>query len=182
MQLDFLPRDARCALIFLGLSWAFAAPVMGASSADIGGTIAVLDFELQDDLKYGGHAPGHDEAQRRTRELAAGVRKAVAAGLRYKLVDLEPYQDRYDKIRSSQAHIHKCESCFLDYAREVGSDYVLIGWVQRVSNLIINFNVKIYDVASGALVDGGSIDIRGNTDKTWQDGLGYLVRHLPVGF
>lgn len=182
MRIDVLVRFTRCPILLFGLLWAVATPLMAASTADIGGTIAVLDFELQDDLKYGGHAPGHDEAQRRTRELAAGMRKAVAAGLRYKLVDLEPYQARYDKIRASQAHIHKCQSCFLDYAREVGSDYVLIGWVQRVSNLIINFNVKIYDVASGELVDGGSIDIRGNTDKTWQDGLGYLVRHLPVGF
>lgn len=182
MRLDALARQALCHSVFFGLLWVVVPPVMGASSADIGGTIAVLDFELQDDLKYGGHAPGHEEAQRRTRELAAGIRTAASAGLRYKLMDLEPHQARYDDIRSSQAHIHKCESCFLDFAREVGADYVLVGWVQRVSNLIINFNVKIYDVASGALVDGGSIDIRGNTDKTWQDGLGYLVRHLPVGF
>lgn len=153
-----------------------------APAAEVGGRIAVLDFELFDDMKHGGHAPGHEDVLRRTQVLTESIRKAAAAGSRYEVIDLEPFADRYAQIGSTQARIHNCEPCYLGFAREVEADYVLTGWVQRVSNLIINFNMKIYDARTGELVDGGSIDIRGNTDKTWQDGTSYVIRRLRLGF
>jgi len=179
--------SVKCRLLNLGLVWVLlsVSPLgidTATAQAEVGGSLVVLDFELKDDMKYGGHAPGHEDVLRRTRALADGIRRAVAAGLRYKLVDAEPFAEKFAELADGQAHLHTCQSCIVEFGSVAGADYVLTGWVQRVSNLIINFNVKIYDVRSGQLVDGGSIDIRGNTDKTWQDGLGYIVKHLPLGF
>jgi hypothetical protein len=48
--------------------------------------------------------------------------------------------------------------------------------VQKVPTLILNINAPILDVASGRIVAGGSVDIRGNTDESWSRGLTHLVR------
>jgi hypothetical protein len=49
--------------------------------------------------------------------------------------------------------------------------------VQKVSNLILNINVTIRDVATRALVFAGSVDIRGNTDDSWRHGIRYLLEN-----
>jgi len=51
------------------------------------------------------------------------------------------------------------------------------GWVQRVSDLLLNINVVVRDVATGGRVAGGSIDIRGDTDESWTGGLADLIRN-----
>ena len=62
-------------------------------------------------------------------------------------------------------------------AQQVGADYAVLGWVQKVSNLILNINLQIREVATGRLVKAGSADIRGNTDESWSRGLRYLLAH-----
>ena len=42
----------------------------------------------------------------------------------------------------------------------------MVGWVQKVSNLILNINIAVYDVASGRRLAGFSVDIRGDTDES----------------
>jgi hypothetical protein len=54
--------------------------------------------------------------------------------------------------------------------------------VQKVSDLILNINVYMADVAAGKLVFVHSVDIRGNTDESWTRGITYLVKnYLLVG-
>ena len=61
----------------------------------------------------------------------------------------------------------------------VASDAQLaaVGWVQKVSNLILNINLQIRDAHSGAMLALGSVDIRGNTDESWRRGTEYLLKH-----
>ena len=49
--------------------------------------------------------------------------------------------------------------------------------MQKVSNLILNINVAIENVATGKTMARGSVDIRGNSDESWQRGLAYLLEH-----
>ena len=49
--------------------------------------------------------------------------------------------------------------------------------MQKVSNLILNLNLQVRDVAGGAIVAAGTVDIRGNTDKSWRRGVLYLLEH-----
>ncbi|MCP4410012.1 MAG: DUF2380 domain-containing protein [Gammaproteobacteria bacterium] len=53
------------------------------------------------------------------------------------------------------------------------------GWgtVQKVSNLILNINVYIADVETNQFIFIKSVDIRGNTDKSWTRGLNWLLRY-----
>jgi hypothetical protein len=66
-------------------------------------------------------------------------------------------------------------SCNHRIARRAGAERILLGWVQKVSNLILNVNIEIRD-ASTASVLAKSVDLRGNTALSWQRGVDFLVR------
>jgi Protein of unknown function (DUF2380) len=68
-----------------------------------------------------------------------------------------------------------CQSCAVAGAKELGADVAVIGWVQKVSNLILNINAVIRSTATGDILSAGSVDIRGNTDESWTRGVRYLV-------
>jgi hypothetical protein len=74
-------------------------------------------------------------------------------------------------------NVGACGGCEVDAARKAGARIAVIGWVQKVSNLILNINVVARDVATGKVISAGSVDIRGNTDESWSRGLSYLVRN-----
>ena len=69
-----------------------------------------------------------------------------------------------------------CNGCDLDLARKAGARISVTGWVQKVSNLILNINLVARDVTTGRVIEAGSVDIRGNTDESWSRGLSYLLR------
>ena len=73
----------------------------------------------------------------------------------------------FRKLRSG---IHE-----LDLARQLGAQQVAYGWVQKVSNLILNVNLVVEDAATGKTLRADSVDIRGNTDESWTRGLRYLL-------
>jgi hypothetical protein len=64
-----------------------------------------------------------------------------------------------------------------DLAAAVGAKQAITGTVQKVSNLILNINIYMWDVEKGEQTGGTSVDIRGNTDESWARGVSYLVRH-----
>ena len=49
--------------------------------------------------------------------------------------------------------------------------------IQKVSDLILNLNVYMADIAARKLIFVHSVDIRGNTDESWTRGLTYLVKN-----
>jgi hypothetical protein len=66
----------------------------------------------------------------------------------------------------------------------LGVEQVGICWVQKVSNLILNLNLRVEEVASGKTLFQRSVDIRGNTDLSWRRGatalVGLLVEQAPA--
>jgi hypothetical protein len=75
----------------------------------------------------------------------------------------------------------ECGGCEIQYAGELGAGQVAWGTVQKVSNLILNVNVYMADVASNKMTFVKSVDIRGNTDETWEQGIGYMVKRYILG-
>lgn len=49
--------------------------------------------------------------------------------------------------------------------------------MQKVSNLILNLNLVIRDTQTREPVFASSVDIRGNTDESWQHGIRYLLKN-----
>ncbi|MGB9648344.1 MAG: DUF3280 domain-containing protein [Stellaceae bacterium] len=93
---------------------------------------------------------------------------------RFKIVPIPP---ELQKKMAAGPEISGCNGCERDYARSIGANWAAWGIVQKVSNLILNINVYMEDAASGKLEFVKSVDIRGNTDESWQHGLDYMLRH-----
>ncbi len=49
--------------------------------------------------------------------------------------------------------------------------------MQKVSNLILNMNVYMADVATSKMTFVRSVDIRGNTDESWSVGMNWLIKN-----
>ena len=137
-------------------------------------TIAILDFDLVDDQHE--LSPATIEYQR-LRAIRDQLQEEFAKSQLYRVVDLEPASALIRKYQS-ETQLHRCNGCELEIARSLHADRVLIGWVQKVSNLILNINIQIEDAATGTVLLNKSVDLRGNTDETWRRGLSFLVRSM----
>jgi hypothetical protein len=91
---------------------------------------------------------------------------------RFSLVDITPI------AREAQAsNLQACGGCDMHLAQRIGAELAITGTVQKVSNLILNMNIYVRDVSSGATTASMSADMRGNTDQTWSRTLDWLVRN-----
>ena len=133
---------------------------------------AVFDFAF-DDTSLQGEVHGIEPAeQRRLSALNAELLAMLAQSGCCSMVDLKAVADQ---ARASD--MRTCNGCDVDLARKAGANISVTGWVQKVSNLILNINVVARDVATGKVLAAGSVDIRGNTDESWSRGLSYLLRN-----
>jgi hypothetical protein len=130
---------------------------------------AVFAFQL-DDTSLQGSMTGETAGDRaRLAMLDAQLQDALARSGRYVPIGAPAGTD--------MAPGWTCDGCELDVARSIGADVSVIGWVQKVSNLILNINLVMRDVATGQRIAAGSVDIRGDTDESWRRGLSYLLRN-----
>lgn len=127
--------------------------------------MAVFDFSLIDTSP----APPTQAELDRLHRLSDQLRAELAK--RYRIVDTAPVQAKLSGVIS----IRGCNGCELDLARQLGAGELAYGWVQKVSNLILNINLVIEDVATGKELKADSVDIRGDTDESWSRGLHYLL-------
>jgi hypothetical protein len=126
-----------------------------------------------DDTSLQGQMQGPEPAeQHRLVALDAELRAMLMASGCCSMVDLE----RIAK-QAQDMDPWTCKGCDLDLARKAGARISVTGWVQKVSNLILNINLVARDVATGQTIEAGSVDIRGNTDESWSRGLAYLLRN-----
>jgi hypothetical protein len=148
-------------LRFAGLLAALAAP----AAAQPVPSIAVFDFALNNTSMAASTPEELARLQRLGQQLRDGLRS------RFTVVDVAPVRDRLSGVDS----IRGCNGCELDLARQLGAQQVAYGWVQKVSNLILNVNVVVEDASTGKTLHAESVDIRGNTDESWTRGLRYLL-------
>ena len=141
--------------------------VLPANAAETDPKLAALAFEFVNTSP----APSTPEELDRLHRLDGQLRTGLAEPGRYALVDTAPLADKLAALPS----IRNCNGCELELAQGLGANYVAYGWVQKVSNLILNINLVIKDTASGKIVRADSVDLRGNTDESWQRGLRYLL-------
>ena len=165
----------RVLLLLAGCALAPAsAPRVDAADDPTLKSIAVLEFDLLDDQEA--LAPATVEYQRLT-AIREQLQQALATGHLYRVVDAAPVSAMIDSYRS-RMQLHACNGCELEIARALHADRVLVGWVQKVSNLILNINVRIEDAPSGRVLLVRSVDLRGNTDETWRRGMAHLVQRI----
>jgi Protein of unknown function (DUF2380) len=135
-------------------------------------TVAIFDFELMDtSLEGAANGPRSDE-QARLARLGDELRARLGQSGRVQVADIGPVA-----ARARAENLQACGGCDVSLAREVHADVAVTGWVQKVSNLILNLNVVARDTATGRLIWSKSVDMRGNTDESWSHALDYLLRN-----
>ncbi len=134
--------------------------------------LAVFDFEPID-TSLEGEMSGmrSDEKQRLAMISNQLTQLLIEKG--YTTVDLDPVAETIAKSGS----LNSCKGCAAAIAKPLGARLALTGTVQKVSNLILNINVSVWDTESGKERYRTSVDIRGNTDESWSRGVSHLVRN-----
>ena len=133
-------------------------------------SLAAFDFELVNTSLE----PTRADEEARLRMLDALLAEELLRRDAFALVDVAPV--RAEAARNSS--LRQCQGCELDLARRLGAEYAALGWVQKVSNLILNVNIEIREVATNRVALVKSVDMRGNNDESWIRAVRYLVRDI----
>lgn len=150
------------------LALAVCLPAVHAARADPP-RAAVFPFELDDTSLQGAMQGSAADDLARLARLDTQLRDGLARSGRYAPVAVA--------AEPGGRTLWSCNGCEADMARQAEARFAVVGWVQKVSNLILNINLVIRDVATGQRVAAGSVDIRGDTDESWTRGLAYLLRN-----
>jgi len=130
---------------------------------------AIFDFSL-DDTSLQAQMSGLSAGDlSRLKHLNAQLRTLLIESGRYQPVDMAPVE-----AEARASNLDACGGCAITMARKVGAQVAVTGLVQKVSNLILNINLTIADVATGQVLAAQSVDIRGDTDESWTRGLNFL--------
>ncbi len=156
------------------IAWLLAASCAG-NAAGPRRSVLVLDFELIDEQADVTPFP---EAEARLAMVAERLRRALAEQDIYRVADPAPIAADIEAARRNNYTLIDCKGCELELARKLGADRVLLGWVQRVSNLILNLNIEVRDAASGRTLLNKSADMRGNNDESWRRAADFIVRDM----
>lgn len=137
-----------------------------------GAGVAYLGLHFIDTSAEGAYNGARSDETSRTDMLA----QMVADRFRtegFALLDLGPIAADLDAVINPA----DCYGCELRMAAKLGADYVLVGEIQKVSNLILTMNLIMKDVATKTAVRAYSVDIRSNTDDSWRRGMRYILKN-----
>lgn len=138
-------------------------------------TLAFVGFELIDDQPDPARAP---QLQARLEAIGRQMARGLDERGLYRLVDLAPAAAALERARVQNEYLHRCNGCLAGIAAASGSHRVGVGWVQRVSNLILNLNLAIWDARDHRMLLTKSVDIRGDNDESWRRGIDYMLRDM----
>lgn len=135
--------------------------------------VAVFDFELYD-TSLEGDVRGENPAETKRLAMVSDLlRSLMTESGRYRVVDHKPAAGDIEDAGSFRG----CNGCDAEIAVKLGAALSVTGVVQKVSNLILNINIYVRDARSGELTRAMSADIRGNTDRSWERGVRWLVKN-----
>jgi hypothetical protein len=138
-------------------------------------SILVLEFDLIDEHVN----PLTIAAQEvRLRNAALQLQRELAQRNLYRVADPAPVAQLQRELRLQQEFMHRCDDCARQIGELAGVDLVMQTWVQKVSELILNLNVQIYDVKARRPILTKSVDMRGNDDVSWTRAVRFLVRDM----
>ena len=155
----------------LALALIVAAP---AAAAQERLKVAFFGFEM---ISTSG-APASEAERLRLARLGAVLEEMLKTSDRF---EIAPIPEALAAKIAKEIQFSTCNACEVEFAREIGADVAAFGTVQKVSNLILNENLYMRR-SNGAPFFAQSVDIRGNTDESWERGLRYMLKnHLLTG-
>ncbi|WP_321797418.1 DUF3280 domain-containing protein [Caballeronia sp. J97] len=137
-------------------------------------SIAMLDCTLIDDNAAYNDADTNRIQAERLAIVSGALRDDLRDRALFRVADNAKASDLIATLKSTQ-DLNACNGCELRVAKALGASRVGVCWVQKISNLILNMNLRVEDAGSGAMLFQRSVDIRGNTDLSWKRGAKALV-------
>ncbi len=159
-------------LLAAGLAAALATAVLAEEAPVAPGTVAFLGIHFLDTSAEGAYYGERPEERVRIGLLEDEVRTRFATE-GFTFLDLSPIAEEFDRVVNPA----NCYGCDVRMARKLGADYVLVGEVQKVSNLILSMNLILRETGEGRMVRGQSVDIRSNSDESWLRGIRYILKN-----
>ena len=151
---------------------AVSTAAMAADSLPPTDRVAFFGITFLDTSTEGAYFGEKSEERARIGLLEETVREwFLAEGFGF--MDLEPVAVELDRIVNPA----KCYGCDLRMGEKLGAEYILVGEVQKVSNLILSMNLVMRSVETGRMVRGQSVEIRSNTDDSWLRGIRYILKN-----
>ena len=153
--------------------------VCGPADAAQPKSLAVLDFELIDEMRAFSNDQARREDDRRLALVSAELARQLEDRGMYRVLDRAPAAQMIERLKASY-ELRACNGCEIDIGKALGAERVALCWVQKVSNLILNLNIEVRSVATGKTLYAKSVDIRGNTDESWLRGVRRLVDNVEA--
>jgi hypothetical protein len=133
--------------------------------------VAVFDKLVDTSLEGATFGPrAHQQAH--LAQIANQLRDRLAKSGLLAVVDVRPVA-----ARARAADPRSCGGRDAQFASPVVADFSLVGWIQKVSNLILNMNIVVSDAKTGRVISVKSVDTRGKTDESWSRAIDWLIRH-----
>jgi hypothetical protein len=153
---------------FVLLAGLFAWPAMAATKA------AVFPFDFHDAQQDGEVVPQYNQEDLRRLKLVADELKTLMQNDgRYSVVDLSSKQKEIE----TASPFNQCNGCEVAIAKEAGADIAVTGYVDKVSDALLNLAIVARDTKTGALTKTMSASINGNSDDLWLHGVRYLWKN-----
>lgn len=137
-------------------------------------TLVVLPFEIQDTSGEVGPADRHDAVLGR---LTALVRDEIASGQLYR-VESKNRTDLAVEAVKPNTFLRSCNGCEIDIAKRLRANYVLVGWIYKVSSLILALHIDMKDAMTGKTIYARVFDFRGDNEQAYTHAAKALVRSL----
>lgn len=135
---------------------------------------AVFPFELNDmEQEQELFKKVRPEETRRLQLITEELARLLTADGRYEVVDLGQQAADIEKF----SPFYKCDGCENDIAKKAGAELAVTGVVDKLNDALLSVKVFVRDVASGAVRQSMSAEVRGNTDENWIRGVRYLARN-----
>ena len=125
-----------------------------------------------------GLEPTTDAERNRIALLEKQVTSRMDASGKFTIVPVTP--EIKAQLASSQP-VGGCGGCEMVAGKQLGAEQVAWVTVQKVSNLILNINLYMADVATNKMTFLKSVDVRGNTDETWSRSMTFLLDRYLLG-
>jgi Protein of unknown function (DUF2380) len=161
-------------LLGAGLALALGAAAGASAEERAPQTLAILPFEIDDTSGEVGSPHRHDAM---LAALTRIVGERIEAAHLYKVVP-PALVDKAVAAENSGTYLRDCNGCELSIARRAGADRVMIGWIFKMSSLVLTLHIAIKDVATGKQLYARAFDFRGDNETAWRRAADYMVGAL----
>ncbi|MES9852338.1 MAG: DUF2380 domain-containing protein [Candidatus Thiodiazotropha sp. L084R] len=136
--------------------------------------LVVLPFEIVDNTPM----PG---GQERNQKMLEKITQYIADNIdKERFFEVVPQSKVNETVRDAKlgTDIRNCNLCEFDLAKSVAGEKVMIGWIYKMSILVLTMHIEIKDVATQQTFISKAYDFRGDNEKAWLRAADYMLRDL----